>query len=184
MELTKEQDLAALRKLGIRVEVIETPVNFEEICAQTLHISKLIGGLEKANAIVEKAKQDALEIKKLSKDLPHQNILFQIGANPIFSVLENTFMNDFITFSNGTNIAAGLNKGTLTRESVLAKNPDVIIIATMGGFGSEEQKVWQKFKGMNAVKNEKVFLISSETSCSPTPANFVSALKDVYSFVK
>ena len=42
---------------------------------------------------------------------------------------------------------------------------------------------WEAYEGMSAVKNDKVFLIASETSCSPTPANFVSALEDVYRFV-
>ena len=106
-----------------------------------------------------------------------------MGANSEFWVLDKTFMNDFIRLCNATNIASGLTHGTLTRESVLLKNPDVIIIAEMGGFGQEEQKVWNSYEGMEAVKNNKVYLISSETSCSPTPANFVSALKDVYRFI-
>ena len=42
MKLTKPQDIAAMRKLGIKVEVIETPKNFDEICDQTLYISKLL----------------------------------------------------------------------------------------------------------------------------------------------
>jgi iron complex transport system substrate-binding protein len=106
-----------------------------------------------------------------------------LGANPIFTVLENTFMNDFILLCNGENIANGLTKGSLTRESVLMKNPDVIIVATMGGFGAEEQKVWQSYTGLKAAKNNKIFLIDSETSCSPTPASFASAFADVVKFV-
>ncbi|HYQ56386.1 MAG TPA: hypothetical protein VEP89_03485, partial [Draconibacterium sp.] len=96
---------------------------------------------------------------------------------------DKTFMNDFILFCNGKNIASGLDHGTMTRESILLKNPDVIIIAEMGGFGEQEKEVWEAYDSMSAVKNDKVFLIASETSCSPTPANFVSALEDVYRFV-
>jgi iron complex transport system substrate-binding protein len=92
-------------------------------------------------------------------------------------------MNDFILLCNGENIANGLTKGSVTRESVLMKNPDVIIVATMGGFGAEEQKTWQSYSGLKAAKNNKIFLIDSETACSPTPVNFAKAFSDVVKFV-
>jgi ABC-type Fe3+-hydroxamate transport system substrate-binding protein len=183
MELTKQQDLAAMEKLGISVEMMQSPRNFEEICEQTLHIATLLGKTNKARKVVSSAKQRVAKIKQLAQNQEHQKIFFQLGANPVFSVLDNTFMNDYITICNGENIAAGLTKGTITRESVLLEDPDVIIIATMGGFGEEEMKVWKGYKGIEAVKNNKVFLISSETSCSPTPESFVSALEDVYKFI-
>ena len=183
MKLTKQQDVAAMEKLGINVELMDSPRNFEEICEQTLHIASLLGKEQEAQKVVSSARQRVDEISRLAKTQKHQKFFFQLGANPIFSVLDNTFMNDYITICNGENIAAGLTKGTVTRESVLMKNPDVIIVATMGGFGDEEIKVWNTYSEIEAVKRGKVFLISSETSCNPTPTSFVSALEDVYRFV-
>lgn len=184
MELTKSQDLEAMKKLGLNVVLIPTPKSFDEICKQTIRIGKLIGSEQTAQKVIQETKETVSEISVKSAQLPKkQKIFFQIGASPIFTVLQNTFMDDFILIANGENIANGLTKGTITRESVLIKNPDVIIIATMGGFGTEEKKVWENYKGMAAVKNNKVFLIDSETACSPTPLNFVSALNDVYQFV-
>jgi ABC-type Fe3+-hydroxamate transport system substrate-binding protein len=184
MELTKSQDLQAMKKLGLNVVMIPTPKSFDEICAQTLRIGKLIGVKEAAQKVIAETKQTVNAIKEKSIQRNSQTkIFFQIGASPIFTVLQNTFMDDFILMVNGENIANGLTKGTMTRESVLVRNPDVIIIASMGGFGNEELKTWSNFKGINAVKNDKVFIISSETSCSPTPLNFVQALNEVYNFV-
>jgi iron complex transport system substrate-binding protein len=183
MELTKPQDIATIRKLGINIEIIHSPKTFEEICGQTLHIGELVGNTVEAEKLIRNSQAKVENIRHKSTKLVKSKIFFQIGANPIFTVLENTFMDEFITICNGENIAAGMTKGTITRESVLVKNPDVIIIAEMGGFGKEEQKVWNTYLGMSAVKNNKVCTISSETSCSPTPANFVSALEDVYRFV-
>lgn len=184
MQMTKNQDIEALRKIGVRVEVIPTPISFNEICEQTTKIGKLVGKETEANEIIRSTKEKVDELRKKSLQIPNENkIFFQIGANPVFTVLEKTFMNDFITFCKGTNIAGGLTKGTMTRESVLMKNPDVIIIATMGGFGEQEKKVWESYGGLKAVKNNKVFLIPSETSCSPTPVNFVKAFTDVVNFV-
>ncbi len=184
MTLTKPQDVEAMKRLGIKVIVIQTPKTFEEICEQTLMIGKLIGSEETAFKVVQETKQTVDELKQRCLQITSKSkIFFQIGANPIFTVLENTFMDDYILFCNGENIANGMTKGTMTRESVLVRNPDVIIIATMGGFGKEEQETWLGYNGISAAKNRKVFLIDSETACSPTPKNFAKALTDVYKFI-
>lgn len=184
MMLTKPQDIATMKRLGIKVELIPTPKNFDEICTQTVKIAELLGVEKTAKDLVQKSKQTVDSLKNIAgRNHEKKKIFFQLGANPIFTVLENTFMNDFILFCNGENIANGLTKGSMTRESVLMKNPDVIIVATMGGFGVEEQKIWNSYSGLNAVKNNKIFLIDSETACSPTPVSFVKAFTDVVKFV-
>lgn len=179
MLMTKTQDLEAMRKLGIRVEVIPSPKNFEEICEQTVQIAELLGNSDNAEKIIAQTKEKVDSLKQISQQNEKQKIFFQLGSNPIFTVLPNTFMNDFISFCNGENIAADLTKGTMTRESVLVRNPDVIIIATMGGFGKEEMDVWKSYQGLKAAETGKIFLVDSETSCSPTPDNFLKAFEDI-----
>jgi iron complex transport system substrate-binding protein len=183
MEMTKQQDIAALKKIGIRIEVIPTPVNFEEICKQTEQIGGLLGIKTSTGKILSKIKNQVDSLKQLCASSPNKSIFFQIGADPVFTVLPNTYMNDFILFCNGENIAGEMTRGTMTRESVVSKNPDIIIIATMGGFGTEEKKIWSRYSGLKAAENGNIFLIDSETSCSPTPDNFVKAFADVVHFV-
>ncbi len=184
MLLTKPQDIETMRRLGIKVVLIPTPKNFTEICDQTIQIAKLTGNEKQAIDVVRQTKNEVDSLKQKCIVHPKKlKIFFQLGSNPIFTVLENTFMNDFILLCNGENIANGLKKGSVTRESVLMKNPDVIIVATMGGFGAEEKEVWESYAGLNAAKNHKIFLIDSETACSPTPVNFMKAFTDVVKFV-
>lgn len=180
MKLTKVQDVESLKRLGLKVVVMETPKSFDEICAQTLRIAQLIGKTEQAQKIVAEAREKVEIIQKKAKAISPSKVFFQIGSNPIFTVLQNTFMDDYITFCNAQNIAGGLKQGTMTRENVLLENPDVIIIAEMGGFGQTEKKVWNSYTSLSAVKQNKVFLISSEMSCSPSPMNFVHTLEAIY----
>lgn len=183
MLMTKPQDVEALRNLGIRVEILPTPISFNEICEQTLQIARLTGNEKTAEQVVSSAREQVESLKIKMKNKPRQKVFFQLGANPVFTVLPNTFMNDFILFSNSENIANGMKTGIITRESVLSKNPDVIFIATMGGFGEEEKKVWESYKGLKAAETKMVFLIDSETSCSPTPHNFARAFADVVNYL-
>ena len=179
MLMTKTQDLETMRRLGINVIVMPTPLSFDEICEQTVQIGKLTGNSGVSQRLVEDVKHKVDSLKQKNLSLNRSKIFFQFGANPVFTVLEGTFMNDFITFCNGENIASGMKHGTITRESVLTKNPDVMIIATMEGLGEEEMEVWQRYKVIEAVKNGKIFLVDSETACLPTPGSFLKALTEI-----
>ena len=182
-QLTKPQDLATLRKLGLRVEVFTAPSSFDEICRQTLQLARLLNCEAAAQKVVRNARQRVAEIQEKCKNKTPRKVFMQIGANPIYTVTGQSFLNDYITFCNCKNIAADLSSGAISREAVLAQNPDVIIVAEMGHFGQHEKQEWEKYSSLSAVKLHRVFIISSDTSCNPSPANFVSALDDVCRFI-
>ena len=73
-------------------------------------------------------------------------------------------MDDYITYAGGINIASDMKRGTITRESVLLRNPDVIVLVTMGNVSEDEKKTWEKYHYLNATKNKKIFSIDSEIS--------------------
>ncbi len=93
------------------MKVIKTPVNFDEICKQTEQIGKMLGVKNNAEKILSETKYRVDSLKKICSNLPKNKIFFQIGAEPVFTVLPHTFMNDFILFCNGENIAYGMTRG-------------------------------------------------------------------------
>jgi iron complex transport system substrate-binding protein len=54
----------------------------------------------------------------------------------------------------------------------------------MGGYGAEEKKVWESYKGLKAAETKHIYLIDSDTSCSPTPDNFAKAFAYVVECMK
>lgn len=184
MGLSSAEDLATIRKFGIKVEVFPTPKSFAEICAQFSELGKMVGKAAEAAQIVSssKLKVNEITVKKMSK--PRSRIFFQIGADPIFSVLPGTFMDDYIVFLNGQNIASRLQHGTVGREFVIAGNPDYIFIAAMGMVGDEEKKTWLKYRTLNAAKKERVFIVDPEIACQPTPVTFVQTMEVLYKLAK
>jgi len=177
--MTKGSTIELLRRAGIQVEVFETPKSFDEICLQFERLGKLIGREAKAQSINRDVRERVTRIKESHQYNHPPKFFFQIGANPLFTVLENTFMDDYITFSGGRNIAAGFTRGTINREFVLSSNPDVIIIVNMGIASDEEKKNWERYPFLNAVKNERIFFLESDMASTPNPPDFLKTMETI-----
>jgi len=180
--ITAPETIEMLEKFDIQVEVFSTPRNTEEVFEQFMRIGSLLTKKEEANEIIATSKQKIKEIKQ-KHPASNKDIFFQIGAQPIFSVLPGTFMNDYISILGGRNIATDVSTGAVTRESVVAKNPDIIFVVTMGITGKEECEEWQTFKGMKATDNDKIFIVDADKACSPTPVTFVETLDTLVSLL-
>lgn len=178
--LTNAKAITKLQQLGLQVKILPAPQNFAEICRQFQEISKILNKSVNAEEILNKVYDKVSRLKNETKTRPKQKVFFQIGARPLFTVTKNSFINDFIEFAGGENIAKDIaGNGLFSREQVLASNPDCIIIAEMGIAGTEEKKTWQKFTNLNAVKNNRIHIIASEKICSPTPRMFADTLEEI-----
>ncbi len=177
--MTNPETIEILRKAGIKTEVFQTPESFDEICIQFKTLGNLTGKKAVADSIIEEVRAKVTAIKESYNYSTPPAFFFQIGAKPLFTVLENTFMNDYITFSGGKNIAEGFTRGTINREYVLVSNPDVIIIVNMGIAGDEEKKIWENYPFLNAVKNNKIFFIESDMASTPNPPDFLMTMQAI-----
>jgi ABC-type Fe3+-hydroxamate transport system substrate-binding protein len=175
--ITDPETIELIRKAGIKTEIFQTPRNFSEVCSQFRRLASLCGSEKLADSIIKESQKTLDDIKAYYKGKTPRKVFFQIGANPLFAAIENTFMDDYITLAGGTNIAAGLKKGTVNREWVLMKNPDVIIIVNMGLAGDDEMKIWQSYPHLKAAKNNLIFFVESDMASTPNPVDFVETMK-------
>ena len=181
--LTKQKVVKTLRKLNVKVKYLDMPGSFNEICSQLIKIGNIVNRKEEAEGIVKKqrTKLDSIRAKIPAGDT--LKYFIEIGANPLFAATSDSFMHDYIKYVNGKNIAAGLKTGTISRENVLVKNPDVIIIVTMGIVGKEEKEVWREYPNLSANQKNKIFIIDSDKACSPTPVSFVEVTEKIVDLV-
>ncbi len=178
--LTKPETLDMFRKLSVETVCYPYPKSFDQLCLHFVELGKKVGKESEAIRITEEAKkqvQTARSSVPSTKTKP--KVFYQIGANPLFTVAPNTFMQDFIDFAGCENIASDLKIGSITRESVLVRNPDVIFVILMGSISAEEKTKWEQYKSLSAVKNKKIFVMDSERTCSPTPLQFADGLREM-----
>ena len=177
--LTNAKAKEKLKALGIRVETFPYAKNFKELCGHFLLLGKIIGKEKEVRQIIKDAERDVADIRNRVRNLAKPGVFIQIGAKPLYTANRDSFLNDFIELGSGINIASEAKSGLYTREMVLNKNPDVIIIATMGIAGEKEQENWNRFKSINAVKNKRIHTIDSDRFCSCTPVTFVDGLREI-----
>ncbi|MDO4790112.1 MAG: helical backbone metal receptor [Porphyromonas sp.] len=184
--LTNGKDVETLKRMGIKVQMQPTPKSYMEICEQFLQLGKILGCADRARQIVEESKKAVQRIKerRIREKRACFKVFMQIGANPIFAVLPNTFMADYISFLGAENIAEKESKGTLTREFVVAKNPDYIIVVTMGIVGEEERDAWRKHKTLTATKNGHIYIVDSTLACQPSPIAFKKTLEILDRYIR
>ena len=180
--LTNPKTIKKLNALGIKVVQFRYAKNFNEICEQFLELGEIVGKKKEAEKIIKEVKSKVESIKKKTitrnENNSGQKVFVQIGAKPLFTATKDSFINDFIEFAGGINIA-DTKTGLYGREAVVAQNPDVIIITTMGITGEGEKKIWNKYKTINAVKNNRIYIVDSYKLCSPTPVSFAETLNEI-----
>jgi len=182
--LTNPETIRTFEKLGIPVLSFSYPRSFDDICKHVQVLGEKIGKKQLADQLIADTRKKLEAVKaKVPKVKEKPGVFFQIGANPLFTAVPNTFMQDFINFSGCVNIASDLKIGSITRETVLVRDPDVIMVMLMGSVSREEKDKWEVYKNLKAVKNNKVFVVDDEKTCSPTPELFVEALDEIIGLI-
>lgn len=180
--LTRPRQIAKLESLGIKVVQFAKPAGFDEICEQFIDLGRLLGKEDRAQRIVAEARRTVDLIRHQTADLSKKKVFLQVGTRPLFSSVEDSFTNDFITFGGGLNIARGNIQGIYSREKVIAQDPELIIIAIMGSegvSGQKEKQKWMRYPSITAVKNDNIYIVDPDLVCSPSPLTFVEALRTV-----
>lgn len=176
--LTKGKTIETLRNNGVEVHQFGKMTSFDKICSQFVEMAEIVDRKSIADSII------TLSIKKINdlvKTIPEHSdtikVLMQIGAKPIYAVTKNSFMADYISLSGCNNIMNDLTGGTITREAVLERNPDVIFVVTMGIIGDNEKSTWSGYKEMKASQDSRIYIIDSNIVSTPTVLSFTQALE-------
>jgi iron complex transport system substrate-binding protein len=178
--LTKPAQVKQLEKIGYKVVRFKQPSSFAEICRHFIELGKLLNLEERARKTVIQAQKDIEFIRNKVAGLQPPKVFLQIGTRPTFGSTPESFTHDFIAIGGGINILADQGRGTTNTEKIIARNPDLIIIAIMGsetGIAVDEQKKWQKMPIIRATQAKRIEIINPNLVCSPSPATFAQTLR-------
>ena len=137
------------------------PLNFEDIAASM----RKLGALTGHDAEGEKAAA-ALEARvKAVVAAPGLTVYIEHSPEPLGTTGPDTYMGDAVRRAGGKNIFDG-GWRLIDWEAVMARDPDVILIAHDRKYGFESRAGWQNLR---AVKNKRVYFVAKEHYMYPTP---------------
>jgi len=180
-EGNREETVATLRKLGISVFVMGSYNNFADICNGFHELGKLIGKEEAAQKIITESRNRIDNVYKTIRGKKPVTVFWEVGAQPLFTVNKNTFVNEFMERAGGINIFGDLpvRYPQISREEVVSRDPDVIMLVTMGDVTTRETRSWGKFTGMKAVKSGRIYVLSDSIFTDPTPVALAEGIEKV-----
>jgi len=168
-----------LIRLKLVVYVMEPYSDFEDVCNNFQQLADYLNKSDEAKEIISDVKKEISNLSNENKDKNQEKIFWEVGANPIFTVGNKSFVNEYNKYINGINIFGNIDMRypNISVESVIEKNPDIILLVNMGDVSDKEIIKWNKYKNITAVKNNKIFLLEADDIFTPTPKKFLNGIK-------
>ena len=176
--------LSTLSGYGIPTVVIN-PTSLTGILNDLSLIGKVTGSTGNISALVANLtqKMTANSISVAS----HPRVLYLVWYDPIMSAGADTFEGDIIAHAGGINVAQLANVsgyGTMSKESIVALNPSVIIAnSAMNSTAVQQVKSDPALATVDAVKNGKIYILDSDIISRPGPRAF-DALEQIAGIIR
>jgi len=170
-----EDVIAKMEELGIPAPILN-PADLEGILANIQLVGKATGAEKEAEALVSEMRgRIAAVTEKASEVKERPSVFCEIDAtdpSKPWASGPGSFMDAMIRLSGGTNVAADAESPwpQLSAEEIIAKDPDIIILAD-SKFGVTPESVRERpgWEVITAVKEGAIFDIDDDLISRPGP---------------
>lgn len=167
------------------------PLSLEEVVTSINTVGVITQAEENASLITEDMNQriDSIgDVTSFLSDTQRLNVLYVIWYDPLFVAGSETYANDLILKAGGINIASELSGWqVMNLESVLVKNPQVIICSGMGGASytiRDEIMNDSTLMKTDAVKYGRVYPIDDPNTIERAGPRIVEGLETVHEMIE
>ena len=163
-------DIRHLEKVGFPVFVTE-PRRLESIGEDIRQLGELAGTKSTATATATSYLDELAALRKDYAGRRPVSVYFQIWNQPLMTINGEHIISDVIELCGGQNVFADIEQfaPAISIESVLAKNPDVIILPTNGGRPDSDVDSWRKWPQLTAVSQQHLYSVDRNLVARHTP---------------
>ena len=145
-----------LQDLGIHTEIVH-PESIDEILEEIEKIGGIVNAQENAVRLANALRREKSLLEERVKQVGSRpRVYVEVDVNPLFTVGRSSFVNELVRLAGGENIIeSDMPYLTVNPEIVIAKDPEVIILAYPGTEDEVSSRVgWQ---GVAAVKTGRIY---------------------------
>lgn len=160
----------AERRLNIPVYV-QTSRKYDDVARHLKQLTEVTGvnGTGAADAFrkMEAAKKEAAQIARGRKTRPR--VFIEVSRSPLWAAGPGSFLDDMIRLAGGVNVVQSDRPFlAYSRESLLAVNPEVYIIAASDP-GKADRTLASPLDRIAAAKNRRIRALPADNLFRPTP---------------
>jgi iron complex transport system substrate-binding protein len=165
-----------LRKLGLTVFMTE-PRRLGDVAALLERFGKLAGTQAVAGKAARAFRLHEARLRARFSTRPAVSVFYQILDNTLMTVNGSHIISDIIRLCGGKNVFAGMPGLTprVDMESVLQKNPEVILAGGYEPLWAEWRDRWRDWPTLSAVEHGNLFLIPADWISRQTPRILLGA---------
>ena len=158
---TPPETVERLRSLGLRVEMIRVQ-KLADVEVALLRIGQLLGRHGQGETAAAAYRKRLAELSAQYQGVRTLRVMYQIEANPAFTINRQSPISEMISLCGGVNVFAGLPQiaAPVTKESVLAADPDVVIYGEQD-MGEEIRHYWAAFPQARAQKHHNLYPVDA-----------------------
>lgn len=149
---------AQLEAFGLPLLVAE-PLSMNELAGQLERIGAAVGHAVQGRALAAQLRAGMAELQARYAGLPPLRVFYQVWDQPLYTLGGRQIINDALRLCGAENLFAdlALPAPQVSIESVLARDPDVILVGPM-----HQQLNWQDWPQLRAVREGRVLVIPDE----------------------
>ncbi len=188
-QIINEDQVQALRDLGLNVYWQENPTNYEELWKNLRDFATLTGHEDEGeDLITELDARVKTVVEKIAPLSSRPSVFYELDAtdpSAPWTTGSNTFIDFIITTAGGSNAASALegDYAQISTEELIAVNPDIILLAdALYGVTAEsiiERAGWET---INALTNNAIYPIDPGIMSIPGP-RLVDGLESAAKFI-
>ncbi len=159
-----------LRQLGLNLHGTEQR-SLADIEAALIEFGGLGGTPELAREVAARFHADLQQLRDRYAHRTSLKVFYQVWDRPLYTLTGKHVVNEVLNLCGAQNIFSEL-KGlapVVDTEGVLARNPDVIVVAATGAEGARQAQAWERFSGLTAARTGRIYLIEPDLLNRMTP---------------
>ena len=151
---------AELARLKLRLYVTDQH-HLDDIGATLMEFGRLAGTLPVAAAAARRYQIELAQLRSRYAARPRLRVFYQVWDRPLYTLSGAHVVSEVLSLCGGDNVFAELSTlaPAVDKEAVLARNPEVILIAATGAEGARQSLEWSRFSNLQAVRSHHVFTV-------------------------
>jgi iron complex transport system substrate-binding protein len=157
---TPARGKAQLERLKLRLYVTDQH-HLDDIGATLIELGRLAGTEDVAAAAARRYRSELAQLRAQYAARTRLKVFYQVWDQPLYTLSGAHVVTEVLSLCGGDNIFADLTTlaPAIDKEAVLARDPEVILIAATGAEGARQTLEWSQYPNLRAVQRHDVFTV-------------------------